>query len=476
MRLRVLIVFLMAFPLFARTSATGWCSKGGQVVVTPGSANSTTQVMRSYPSCTVTVLTSLGGMATLFSDNMGTSLGNPFTANTIGQWTFFADSDEYSITLSGSLINAPFTIQMFIPPSAAGITSLNGLTAATQIFAVGTSGTDFGISSVTATHTFNLPTASASNRGALSSADWTSFNAKQGPLIFTSPLVNTAGTVALTLPITIGQGGTGQITQLLGFNALSPLTTKGDDLAFDGTNNIRLGVGANNTVLVADSAQASGKKWATVLVACPTCNFSAAALTNNAVVIGQGAQGEATIAADTNTTHFLAATAGAPAFRVLAPVTDLPNTPVWQTFTVTAIANGINGCANANGCWQVNGVLGANKAAGLTQSVVLFQLPARGFVQAYRVKSDLACTGNTTLKTGVGTSSSSDFYLVSATGYDLMAAVSNTNVSTALPLAFGSDTNAAVNIVSSLTSTGANISATTAGCSYDLSVEWAVLP
>jgi hypothetical protein len=58
------------------------------------------------------------------------------------------------------------------------ITSLNGLTGATQTFATGTSGTDFGISSVGATHTFNLPTASATNRGALSSADWTTFNSK----------------------------------------------------------------------------------------------------------------------------------------------------------------------------------------------------------------------------------------------------------------------------------------------------------
>ena len=61
-----------------------------------------------------------------------------------------------------------------------GITALNGLTAQVQYFATGTSGTDFNISSVTATHTFNLPTASATNRGALSSADWTTFNSKVG--------------------------------------------------------------------------------------------------------------------------------------------------------------------------------------------------------------------------------------------------------------------------------------------------------
>ena len=61
---------------------------------------------------------------------------------------------------------------------AGGVSALNGLTANTQYFAIGTSGTDFGISSATDTHTFNLPTASATNTGKLSSANWTTFNNK----------------------------------------------------------------------------------------------------------------------------------------------------------------------------------------------------------------------------------------------------------------------------------------------------------
>jgi hypothetical protein len=100
-----------------------------------------------------------------------------------------------------------------------GITSLNGLTALTQTFAVGTSGTDFGISSATSTHTFNLPTASATNRGALSSADWTTFNSKQN---------------ALTNPIT-GTGTTNYLPKFTGATAL------GNSLVYDDGTNVGIG-------------------------------------------------------------------------------------------------------------------------------------------------------------------------------------------------------------------------------------------
>jgi len=60
----------------------------------------------------------------------------------------------------------------------AGITTLNGLTCSSQNFITSTSGTDFSICSSGCTHCFNLPTASATNRGALQSSDWSSFNCK----------------------------------------------------------------------------------------------------------------------------------------------------------------------------------------------------------------------------------------------------------------------------------------------------------
>ena len=115
-----------------------------------------------------------------------------------------------------------------------GLTALNGLTQQVQNFAVGTSGTDFGISSVTDTHTFNLPTASATNRGALSSTDWSTFNNKQSGKSINTVSVNTSagsasstdyvylasGTINITLPTAVGNQnlytiknvGTGVIT------------------------------------------------------------------------------------------------------------------------------------------------------------------------------------------------------------------------------------------------------------------------
>jgi hypothetical protein len=80
---------------------------------------------------------------------------------------------------------------------AGGIAALNGLTANTQYFATGTTGTDFNISSVLDTHTFNLPSASATNRGALSSANWSTFNGKENVLTFSSPLVRTLNTISI---------------------------------------------------------------------------------------------------------------------------------------------------------------------------------------------------------------------------------------------------------------------------------------
>ena len=70
-----------------------------------------------------------------------------------------------------------------------GLTSLNNLTRQVQFLATGTSGTDFNIVSSVATHTFNIPDASATNRGLITIAAQTIAGAK----VFDNPITGNSG-------------------------------------------------------------------------------------------------------------------------------------------------------------------------------------------------------------------------------------------------------------------------------------------
>lgn len=129
-----------------------------------------------------------------------------FDGHTLPSWNFLVDpiaGDYYEFVWSTENISVYLSFQPAgsPPPSTAsvvltvtqqsgimagtGITALNSLTGSAQTLVAGTTGTDFAVASVGTAHTFNLPTASAINRGALSSADWTTFNNKQTDLGFT---------------------------------------------------------------------------------------------------------------------------------------------------------------------------------------------------------------------------------------------------------------------------------------------------
>jgi len=91
---------------------------------------------------------------------------------------------------------------------AGGITTLNGLTTATQSFAVGTSGTDFAVSSATSTHTFNLPDAGASARGVVTTGTQTIAGAKTVTSVFTANPGTTPTTGILVDINSLGSAGT----------------------------------------------------------------------------------------------------------------------------------------------------------------------------------------------------------------------------------------------------------------------------
>lgn len=68
---------------------------------------------------------------------------------------------------------------------------------------------------------------------------------------------------ALSAAVGIAKGGTGQTSATAAFNALDPLTTKGDIIGHNGTNSVRLAVGTDGQCLKGDSAQSTGLVWGT---------------------------------------------------------------------------------------------------------------------------------------------------------------------------------------------------------------------
>jgi hypothetical protein len=140
-------------------------------------------------------------VATPEAITQGTTIDTYFTALSVPA-TVMALTDRLAlrvfVTTSGRTIilhTEDSHLSQVITTLSTGVNAINGITAQVQNLATGTAGTDFAISSAGFTHTFNLPTASAANRGALSSADWTTFNGKQNSIGLT-----TVGTNLATLP------------------------------------------------------------------------------------------------------------------------------------------------------------------------------------------------------------------------------------------------------------------------------------
>ncbi len=206
--------------------------------------------------------------------------------------------------------------------------------------------------------------------------------------------ITTNGTFAITLSGTalpIANGGTGQTSASTAFDALSPLTTKGDLVAYS-TTNARLPVGTNAQVLTADSTQTLGVKWATPT----TGTVTSVALTVPAFlsVAGSPVTSSGTLAVSFSGTALpianggTASTTAAAAFNTLNPMTttgDLiyesgANTAsrlaigsTSQVLTVvggvpawaTASSNAAYGVASYQGCTTV--VTGTNTLVFSTQ-------------------------------------------------------------------------------------------------------------
>jgi hypothetical protein len=127
----------------------------------------------------------------------------------------------------------------------AGTGSGNGTVTSVAALTLGTTGTDLSSSvangTTTPVITLNVPTASATNRGALSSTDWSTFNGKQATLVSGTSIKTVNGNTLLgSGDITVSASAAGSNTQVQfnsggAFGGSANLTFNGTNLTCGGT-------------------------------------------------------------------------------------------------------------------------------------------------------------------------------------------------------------------------------------------------
>jgi hypothetical protein len=198
--------------------ATDWLtfsSKQPAITLTTTGNNGAATLVGATLNIPEYTLAGLGGMANVF-----TTLGDLVYSNSAGapvrrsgnitttkmflsqtgdgsvsaapQWSAVTSTDTGSVPTSRTI-----TINGTTQDLSADRTYSVGTVTSVAALTLGTTGTDISSSvangTTTPVITLNIPTASAANRGALSSADWTTFNAKQ-PALSGTGFVKISGT------------------------------------------------------------------------------------------------------------------------------------------------------------------------------------------------------------------------------------------------------------------------------------------
>ena len=110
------------------------------------------------------------------------------------------DAEGFTCMVTEGLVNAeiPFTCVTYEPDDivgtdpvtfsqfGGGIIAINDRSYFSQQMVTGSSGTDFNIQSSGFTHTFNIPDASSSSRGLVTTSDWSTFNNKLSPSVISN--------------------------------------------------------------------------------------------------------------------------------------------------------------------------------------------------------------------------------------------------------------------------------------------------
>lgn len=155
------------------------------------------------------------------------------------------------------------------------------------------------------------------------------------------------------------------------------------------------------------------------------------------------------------------------------------NVPVWAKFNLKISSLGNLAITDPDGNTTVVAL-----AAALTQSITLFTLPVNSFVHAFQAKSVTPFVGTTTLTfNGIGVTGTLDYFDDVPLLYDLMAAVTATNLYSLLVTGASADNSprggnlstAAIGFIIGLISTVTNLSTLSAG-EFNFWVQYSMLP
>jgi hypothetical protein len=123
----------------------------------------------------------------------------PANANAAGVTSF--NSRAGVVTLLNNDVTGALGFTPYNATNPNGYTSNTGTVTSIAALTLGTTGTDLSStvasSSTSPVITLNVPTASAANRGVLSSADWSTFNGKQAALVSATNIKTINGTTIL---------------------------------------------------------------------------------------------------------------------------------------------------------------------------------------------------------------------------------------------------------------------------------------
>ena len=191
---------------------------GTDITSTVANSTSTPVITLNIPTASATNRGALSAADWTIFNNKGTVSSVSGTGSVSGLTLTGTVTGTGNLTLGGSLSLTSLQITTglgYTPYNAtnpAGYTSNTGTVTSVAALTIGTTGTDITSTvangTTTPVITLNIPTASATNRGALSAADWTTFNSKGNGTV--TSVVGTGTVNGLTLTGTVT--GSGNIT------------------------------------------------------------------------------------------------------------------------------------------------------------------------------------------------------------------------------------------------------------------------